>query len=301
MNNVMITGATGLVGKQLVPHFDRVLITTRNRQSALRQFEGQAVEVIEWDPQAGPVPLNHHQPIDAVVNLMGEPIASGRWNREKKRRIVDSRVRGTENLVQSIAALEKKPTVVVSASAIGYYGDRGDQPLTEDDPPGTGFLPETCVAWERAAEGFAVAGSRLVQTRIGIVMSTEGGALAEMLPVFRTGVAGRLGNGQQYVSWIHIQDLVSLFRWAMENALAEGIYNAVAPEPVTNKELTSLLAKAVNRPAAIPVPRFALRLSLGEFADTLFESQRVIPRAAVRDGFSFQFPELGACLQDLLN
>jgi uncharacterized protein (TIGR01777 family) len=267
----------------------------------LKEFPQESVEVIEWDPVASPLNLQQHQPIDAVINLMGEPIASGRWTSDKKKRIVDSRVVGTERLVEAVSELEQKPGVVVSASAIGYYGDRGEQELTEIDPPGKGFLPETCLAWERAAEGFASAGIRLVQLRIGIVMSTQGGALAEMLPVFRTGVAGRLGSGQQYVSWIHIQDLVSLILWALENESARGVYNAVAPGAVTNAELTRQLAAVLNRMAAIPVPRFALRLSLGEFADTLFESQRVIPQAALADGFQFQFGNLGDCLQDLLN
>ena len=197
-------------------------------------------------------------------------------------------------------SLPEKPEVIVSASAVGYYGDTGDYEVNETQPAASDFLAETCKDWEQAASAAEEIGIRLCILRIGIVMARKGGALAEMLPVFRKGLGGRLGSGRQYFPWIHIDDLVSLINWALDNQSASGVYNAVAPNPVTNREFTRQLATTLGRPAFLPVPKFAIRLALGEFADSLFHSQRVVPAAALRDGFEFQFNELDECLTNLL-
>jgi len=257
------------------------------------------MDAIPWSDASCAVDLAPWQPIDAVVNLMGESIASGRWSAAKKKRIYDSRILGTRSLVESVSRLDPPPQVVVSASAVGYYGDAGDFEIDESHPPGKGFLPDTCQDWEKEAEGFAKLGIRLCIFRLGIVLSLAGGALAEMLPVFQSGMAGRLGSGRQYVPWIHIDDLVSMIGWAIDNESAQGVYNAVAPNPVTNREYTRQLSSIINRPAWLPVPKFAIRAAYGEFANSLFDSQRVVPAAALGDGFQFQFPGLDECLNDL--
>jgi uncharacterized protein len=217
-----------------------------------------------------------------------------------KRKIRDSRVIGTRNLVAGIGAMPARPRVLVCASAIGYYGDRGDEILTEDSPPGKGFLPETCVEWEREAKAAEQLGVRVVPLRIGIVLGRGGGALKQMLPPFRMGAGGRLGDGRQWMSWVHLDDIVGLAEWALRNEAIAGPVNAAAPGAVRNEEFTRELGRALGRPAVIPVPTFGLKLLFGEMARVLLESQRAQPKVAENGGYQFRFPELTAALRDLL-
>ncbi len=235
---------------------------------------------------------------DAVIHLAGEPVAQ-RWTAESKRRIRESRVEGTRRIVDAMGKAPEPPRVLVCASAIGYYGDRGDEILSEASPPGSGFLPEVCTAWEREAVAAEQFGVRVVRLRVGIVLAAHGGALARMLPPFRMGAGGRVGSGRQWMSWIHLDDICEMFRFAAEQPV-RGAMNGVAPYPVTNADFTRVLGAAVHRPAIFPAPQFALRAMFGEMAEVLFSSQRVLPKGAEGAGFRFQHPQLGAALADLL-
>jgi uncharacterized protein (TIGR01777 family) len=221
-----------------------------------------------------------------VFNLAGEPVAEGRWTDERKRRIRDSRVLGTRNLVAGLAGLTTRPRVLVSASAVGYYGDRGDQTLDETSSPGHGFLADVCVEWEREALAAERLGIRVVCVRTGIVLAHGGGALAKMLTPFRMGAGGKLGNGRQWMPWIHLDDEVGILLHAMKDARLHGAINAVGPRPVTNAEFTRALGRAMHRPAFLPVPKTALRLAFGEMSEILTASQRVLPKEAERTGYT---------------
>jgi uncharacterized protein (TIGR01777 family) len=236
---------------------------------------------------------------DAVIHLAGEPLVQ-RWSAEAKRRIHDSRVVSTRNLVAAMAKLAKKPAVLVSSSAIGYYGSRGDEVLDESSAPGQGFLPELCAEWEKEARAAEALGVRVVCMRTGVALDPRGGALKKMLPPFKMGVGGRLGDGRQWMSWIHVEDLVSLFRFAMETDSVRGPVNGVAPNPVTNADFTKALGSAVHRPAIFPVPSFGLKMLFGEMSEVLLDSQRVTPKAAEAAGFRCRFPQLDGALKDLL-
>ena len=230
--------------------------------------------------------------------MAGEPIAQ-RWTDEVKNKIRASRIAGTRNLVDAIGLMRHKPKVLVSSSAIGYYGDRGNEVLAEQSQPGHGFLCDVCVGWEQEADCAKGLGLRVAKIRTGIVLG-PGGALKQMLPPFEFGIGGRLGDGKQWMSWIHRDDLLRMFRFAADNDTVEGALNGTAPEPVTNKEFTRALAQAIHRPALIPIPRFGLRLVLGEMAEFLFESTRAIPTAAEQQGFSFMYSQLPAALASAL-
>jgi uncharacterized protein (TIGR01777 family) len=249
-------------------------------------------------------PLSRHAPAeslreaDVIIHLAGEPVAQ-RWTAAAKQRIRDSRVVGTHSLVETLATLPRRPEALICASAIGYYGSRGDEILAESSAPGSGFLPEVCVAWEREGQAAEAFGIRVVRVRIGVVLAAGGGALPRMLPPFRMGLGGRLGNGRQWMSWIHLDDLAALFQLAVESQV-RGPLNAVAPQPVTNSDFTHELAHTLRRPAVFPVPEFALRLLFGEMADVLLASQRVVPAAAEAAGFRFRFPQLASALAGLL-
>jgi uncharacterized protein (TIGR01777 family) len=275
---VLITGTTGLVGTALTRHLEA---------------EGHTVEPLQrpsgWNPETGFIDPSRMEGFDAVVHLAGENIAAGRWTGAKKDRILKSRVTGTRLLAQALTRLKQPPRVFVCASAIGYYGDRGEQVLTETSTAGEGFLPQVCQAWESEAQRAATRGIRVATLRIGIVLSANGGALTRMLLPFRMGVGGRLGSGRQYMSWITLFDLCRVVDHVLTTDTLSGPVNAVSPQPVTNRDFTAALAGAVARPALFPVPRLAARLALGEMADALLlSSTRVVPEKLWASGFRFE-------------
>ncbi len=235
----------------------------------------------------------------AVVHLAGEPVAQ-RWTEKARDRIRSSRVEGTRRVVEALGKLKKPPSVLVSASAIGIYGSRGDEMLTESSEPGSDFLSEVVVAWEREARAAEAFGIRVVMLRFAVILARDGGALKKMLLPFRLGVGGRIGSGEQWMSWIHVDDVARLVAFAVANPLQTGLVNASAPNPVRNSEFTRQLAAALHRPAIFPVPIFALRLLFGQMAEIVYASQRVVPEVALRAGFQFKFAELGSALQNIL-
>ena len=295
---ITISGASGFIGRRLL----KTLGSEGHTLQVLSRHAGTNmppnVKVWAWDPAKGEPPAEALRDADAVVHLAGEPVAQ-RWNDETKRKIRDSRVLGTRNMVQAFGKLNKPPATLICASAIGYYGARGDEVLSEDAPAGTGFLSDVCREWESEALKAESLGVRVVRPRIGIVLDARGGALLKMLPPFRMGVGGKIGSGQQWMSWIHLDDLVGLFRLALETRIS-GALNGVAPAPVSNQDFTKALAAAVHRPAIFPVPGIALKILFGEMSEVLLASQRVVPRAAEAAGYRFQYPQLGPALGDLL-
>ena len=293
---IVVTGATGFVGRALV--------------NALVE-RGDEVVAISRDPQRAsaqlPLIAAHHSPdeliealdgADAIVHLAGETVV-GRWTDEKKRAIRDSRILGTRNLVDALAGLDRRPRVLVSASAIGFYGDRGDEDLTEDSGPGADFLATTSVEWESEAARATDYGLRVTSLRIGIVLGAEGGALKEMLLPFKLGAGGPLGTGRQWWSWIHIADLVRMLQTAIDEPWF-GSYNATAPAPEQQGRFARALGRVLGRPALIPAPAFALRALLGEFSTELLSGKRVLPERALEAGFRFEFEHLDEALEDLV-
>jgi uncharacterized protein (TIGR01777 family) len=294
----LVTGATGFIGRELIKRLDAPVALTRNTKSGPALKLG--VRMSAWDLAAGPPPLAAFDGVDSVFHLAGDPVAKGRWTGAKKSRIRSSRVEGTRHLVDALAAMEKRPTCLVSASAVGYYGDRGDEILDEKSGADGSFLAEVCQAWEREALRAEEYGIRVVTIRTGIVLGAGGGALEAMLPPFKFGLGGRLGNGQQWMPWIHIGDLVRLMLYSAVREEVRGGVNGVSPNPVTNREFTRILAGTLRRPALFPAPGPILRLALGEFAGVLLGSQRVIPTAATQAGFEFQYPDLDGALSEIL-
>ena len=286
---VLVTGGTGFVGAALCHALrgagHEVIVVTR----APGHVDGVA---IGWDGVSGAVRAS-----DALVNLAGEPLASGRWNRQRKQLIRDSRVLATRTLVDALAAGEPRPAVLVNASAVGYYGPRGDEPLDESAGPGTGFLADVCRAWEEETLAAERLGVRVVRLRLGVVLAAGGGALARMLPPFRAFVGGPLGSGRQWMSWIHRDDVTGLIVDALGNAGYRGAVNASAPQPVTNRDFAAFLGRTLARPASLPTPAFALRLALGEMSEMLLTGQRVLPGVATRLAYHWRYPELGAALR----
>jgi uncharacterized protein len=295
--DITISGASGLVGRRLL----QVLLAAGHDLRVLSRHAGtnlpDRVRPFVWEP-AGLPPATSLENSDVIIHLAGEPVAQ-RWTAEVKLRIRDSRVAGTRYLVEALSRLPRRPAVLISASAIGYYGSRGDETLTESSAPGAGFLPEVCVEWERTAQQATALGIRVAIIRVGVVLDRRGGALGRMLPPFRAGLGGRIGPGRQWMSWIHAGDLADLFRYLIDNHL-DGIFNGVAPLPVTNSQFTRELARALKRPAVLPIPELALKLLFGDMAQVLLDSQRVAPRAAESAGFRFRFPQIGPALTDLL-
>ncbi len=285
---IVLTGASGFIGstlsRRLSDQGHRVLPVARR----------------QWDVSGSEFPLSIIEGADAVVHLAGEPIAQ-RWTPSTKARIRASRTHGTTRLVSAIGQAGRPPGILICASAIGYYGDCGEEILTEDSPPGPDFLAGVCRAWEAAAENASRFGCRVVRVRIGMVLGSQGGALAKMLTPFRLGLGGRLGSGRQWLSWIHIDDLIAIVEQAVQDTSFIGPVNATAPEPVRNDEFTRVLAKSLHRPAILPVPEFALRLAFGEMAGVLLASQKVLPARLNRAGFDFRYPALGAALGNLLH
>ena len=295
---VAITGSTGLVGSAVA---SALSVAGHEVVRLVRRAPAPGEKAVRWDPEKGEVDAAGLEGLDDVVHLAGENIASGRWNAARKAAIRASRVNGTRLLCDALAGLARPPKTLVCASAIGYYGDRGADVLTEESPPGAGFLPDVCREWEAASEPAARKGIRVVLLRIGVVLSPKGGALSRMLPPFRAGLGGVIGNGRQYVSWVALDDLVGIVLHALRSGELRGPVNAVAPVPVTNRELTEALGKVLSRPTLFPVPAFALRLAVGEMADALLlASARVFPRRLEENGYRFRFPELPAALNHLL-
>ena len=295
---VAITGSTGLVGSVVVTSLSAA---GHEVVRLVRRAPVPGEKAVRWDPEKGEVDAAGLEGLDDVVHLAGENIASGRWNAARKAAIRASRVNGTRLLCDALAGLARPPKTLVCASAIGYYGDRGADVLTEESPPGAGFLPDVCREWEAASEPAARKGIRVVLLRIGVVLSPKGGALSRMLPPFRAGLGGVIGNGRQYVSWVALDDLVGIVLHALRSGELRGPVNAVAPVPVTNREFTEALGKVLSRPTLFPVPAFVLRLAVGEMADALLlASARVFPRRLEEIGYRFRFPELPAALNHLL-
>lgn len=296
--NITLTGASGFIGRRLM----KLLSSSGHNLHVLSRHAGTnlppGVKISVWDATGGLPPEPSVRDAECVIHLAGEPVAQ-RWTAESKRRIRESRVQGTRSLVEAMSKLAEPPRALICASAIGYYGSRGDEILTEASPPGSDFLSELCIAWEGEAASAEQLGVRVVRIRIGMVLAPHGGALVRMLPPFRLGLGGRLGNGRQWMSWIHLDDLCEMFRFAAEHQV-RGAMNGVAPNSVPNADFTRALASAVHRPALFPVPAFALRALFGEMAEVLLSSQRVVPKGAEQAGFQFRFPQLGPALSDLL-
>jgi uncharacterized protein len=294
---VAVTGASGLVGGALVPS----LRAGGHEVVSFVRRAPKAKDEARWDPGVGEIDVSALEGVAAVVHLAGENIAGGLWTEARKARLRSSRVGPTRLLAETLAGLEEKPKVLVSASAIGYYGSRGDAWVTETDPPADDFLGGLSAAWEEATEPAAKAGIRVARLRTGLVLSAKGGALGKMLLPFRAGVGGVVGPGTQYVSWIAIDDLVGVIHHALERVDLAGAVNAVAPAPVTNAELTRTLGRVLGRPTIVPAPAFALRLVLGEMAEaTLLSSTRVRPDRLLATGYRFRFPELEGALRHVL-
>jgi uncharacterized protein len=294
----VISGGTGFIGRRIVDRLLRdghyVGVWSRKPGKEKRT----AVGSFTWDPLQGEPPLESLNSMDAVIHLAGEPVAQ-RWNAAVKQRIRDSRVLGTRRLVDAIGRVQHKPKVLVCASAIGYYGDRGDEVLSESSTPGSGFLVDVCRGWEAEAGRAAEFGLRVIRLRIGFVLGKGGGAMARMVPAFRAFAGGRLGSGRQWMPWIHENDVAEMFVHAVENDIS-GVWNATSPNPVTNADFTREMGKALHRPALFPVPPFALKLAFGEMGQHMLDSARVIPAAPLKTNFQFQYPELGPALRDLL-
>lgn len=285
---ILVTGSTGLVGGALIP----ALLAEGHEVVRLVRSQPKAGEV-RWDPAKGSIDGGALEGLDAVVHLAGENISEGRWTDEKKKRIRDSRVEGTRILSEALAKLAAPPKVLVSSSAIGFYGNRGDELLTEQSASGDEFLSEVCREWELETRAAAEKGMRVVHLRFGVILSVSGGALAKMLTPFKLGVGGKVGDGTQYMSWIDLEDVVGVIMFALKQDELRGPVNVVAPEPVTNQEFTKAMGEALSRPTILPVPAFAARLAFGEMADALLLSSiRVEPARLKEAGYVFKHPKL---------
>ncbi len=293
---ITITGATGVIGSALVAALrargDEVTVLSRDPARARAAL---GVEAVGWDPLTEPAPAAALAGRDAVVNLAGENVAQ-RWTQERKRAIRDSRVLGTRRLVEGLRAAEPRPSALVSGSAIGYYGPHGEEPIDEEAPPGHDFLAQVCVEWEREAQAAAELGLRVAQMRTGVVLAVDGGALAKMLPPFRLGLGGPVAGGRQYMAWIHRDDLVGLATTAIDDERWSGPFNAAAPEPVSNREFSHALGRALHRPAFAPVPGLAIALLYGQMAEIVTTGVRAVPARALVLGYAFRHPSLDEAL-----
>jgi hypothetical protein len=301
---VFLTGATGLIGRPLVAALlgrgDEVRVVSRGRAGAAATL-GPRAHIVEGDPAVAGPWQDAVDGCDAVVNLAGENLFARRWNDEEKRRIHDSRVLGTANVVAAMARAKARPGVLASASAVGYYGFHEDEELTEAAPPGDDFTARVCVAWEEAAERAAKeAGARVARLRIGVVLAPAGGALAQMVTPFKLFVGGPVGRGRQWFPWVHVDDVVSLFLLALDRAEARGPINAVGPEPLRMKEFCKVLGSVLGRPSWLPMPGLALRVVLGEVADILRRGQKVVPARARELGYHFKYPDARSALEAAL-
>lgn len=296
---ILISGSHGLVGSALIK-----LLTTNGHEVVrlVRNERAFGAPEVSWDPEKGTIDKEHLEGLDAVVHLAGENISEGRWTGEKKRAIRESRVKGTTLLSETLATLKKPPAVLLSASAIGYYGDRGDELLTETSSPGNDFLAQVCQAWENATKPASEKGIRTVLARFGIILDANGGALAKMLTPFQMGIGGRIGSGKQWMSWIALDDVVGAIQFMLRDNFVNGPVNFVAPHPVTNAEFTKTLGSVLSRPTFLPVPAFGARLAFGEMADALLlAGQRVVPEVLQARGFAHSWPRLEPTLKHLLH
>lgn len=299
---VLISGASGMVGTRLSSE----LKSAGHSITSLSTSRPSSDDTIRWDPSRGQVDASRLEGFDAVVHLAGESIVgsnpvTGRWTAEKKAKIMDSRREGTTLLANTLAGLSDKPKVLVSASAVGYYGSRGNELLTEESAPGDGFLANVCRVWESSADAARGAGIRVVHPRIGVVLSKDGGALGTTLPIFKLGLGGKIGSGQQYWSWVALEDLVGSIHHAIDNDSVEGPMNVGSPNPMTNAEYTRVLGDVLGRPTLLPLPAPAARAMLGEVADALLlASARMEPKALERTGYQFRHPELRGALRSIL-
>ena len=295
---LVVSGATGFIGSALCPRLlekgHTLVLLTR---SAPPEPTTPSKRWLHWTPGAPGEWEKAVDGADGIINLAGEPIAARRWTATQKSRIRLSRIESTRSLVEAIAKANQKPGFLLNASAVGYYGPRGDEPITEESPPGTDFLSRVCVEWEEEAKKAEPLGVRVIRLRTGIVLGPNGGALAKMVPPFKLFVGGPLGSGMQWMSWIHRDDEVGLILHLIENSRASGAVNATAPNPVRMKEFCQTLGKILHRPCWAPVPAFALKLMLGEMADMLLTGQRVLPAAAQKLGYQFRYPLLYEALQ----
>jgi uncharacterized protein len=294
---ILISGSHGLVGTALI----KALEPEGQEIFRLVRYAPHSQAEIEWSPERYSIALARLEGFDAAVHLAGESIAEGRWTEEKKKRIRESRVKGTRLLGDALANLSNPPKTLVCASAIGYYGNRGDELLTETSPPGDDFLAQVCVEWENATALAREKGIRVVNTRFGIILDAKGGALAKMLPPFRMGIGGKIGSGKQWMSWIALDDVVGAIKFALTNQSLTGPVNFVAPNPVQNAEFTKTLGKILSRPTIFPIPAFGVRLAFGEMADALLlSSQRVEPERLKATGFQFAFSQIDNALRHVL-
>jgi len=291
---ILVTGGTGFVGQSLCPALaaDGHEVVILTRQSAPRLPQGGVSSVTRLDGLDA-------SGFGGVINLAGAPIGDARWTLERKRLLLDSRVNTTARLVEWMARAKRRPPVLVSASAVGYYGEQGDRPVTEDTPPTPGFTHDLCAAWEREAAKAGELGVRVCLMRIGVVLDQGGGALAKMLPAFRMGAGGRLGAGKHWFPWIHRADVTAICQWLLDNDKARGAYNVGAPNPVTNAEFTRALGRALGRPTVLPMPEAALKLLFGEMSELLLVSDRMLPKRLLDEGFEFRYPDLDRALANI--
>lgn len=299
---VTLTGATGLIGTRLVAALarrgDEVTVLSRDPQRA-REKLGSGIATEAWDPLGEPAPTSALTGRDGVIHLAGEPVAQ-RWSDAAKERIRTSRETGTANLVAGLRSAEPRPRVLVSASAVGYYGPRGDEEISESEPPGDGFLAAVCVAWEHGAQAASELGMRIAIVRTGIVLDPDGGALEKMLPPFRAGIGGPVAGGRQWMPWIHADDLVGLYLAALDGERWSGPLNGSAPQPATNHDFSKALGRALHRPAIAPVPRLALKALYGEMEQIVTTGQRAVPTRPLALGYAFAHPELDEALRSAL-
>jgi uncharacterized protein (TIGR01777 family) len=295
---VALTGASGFIGARVIDRLQQEGHTVRalGRQDP----HMDAVDFVSWDAERDVAPEEALEDAGAIIHLAGAPVAQ-RWTEEAKRSIRNSRVIGTRNLVKPLESLQSRPGVLISASAIGYYGDRGEEMLTEESGPGSDFLSQVCIDWEREARQAGNQGLRVVMLRMGIVLGRGGGALKQMLPPFRAGVGGPIGSGKQWTSWIHVEDAVELILFALRHDALFGPVNATAPEPVRNRELAHTLGAVLHRPSLVHTPALGIKLMFGEMASVVLASQRVLPAAALRAGFVHRHPDLREALADVLH
>ncbi len=298
----LITGATGFIGKHVIQALKKrgheISILTRDPVGANKKINIPC-HIFKWEPEKNLIPEQAFHNMDAIVHLAGENIAGGRWTKSKKNKIERSRVLATNNLIKHVKALKTKPNVIVSASAIGFYGDNGENLIDETSPPSEGFLSQVCQSWEKEILQIAQKEIRTVSLRIGVVLGHGGGAMKQILLPFRFALGGRLGKGNQWMSWIHVEDLAEMFAYGIENTNLNGVYNAVSPSPVTNLEFTKTLSQVINQPAELPVPAFALKIIFGEMSEILLNSQRVSNEKISKAGFKYKFKELKCALEDI--